>query len=80
MPTPRFSLVRLKCSDHPRISLMRRFSQRSTITLSLYASAISCRVGSFCGAWAKEGLALIAANKIDAQRESFTPLSYATLG
>src|ERR1019366_3100324 len=65
MPAPLFSLIRLKRNDHPRISLMRHFSHPTMTALCLYASAISCRVGSFCGSSAKDWLALIAATNTE---------------
>lgn len=70
MPTPRFSLTRLKWRDHPLISLIRHRSHRTfgikmppSPDLDLYASAISSRVGSFCGVWPEDGATLIMASK-----------------
>jgi hypothetical protein len=58
-------------------------NERATPTrlADLYASAISCRVGSFCGDWAKEGATSIAAipTKLKTEIEDFTtPSLYVT--
>jgi hypothetical protein len=55
MQAPVFSPTRLNFNDQPRISSIRDFSHRTTITLSMYASATSCRVGSFAGVRRKTG-------------------------
>ena len=62
-PGDRFSLIRLNFSDHPRISLIRQFSHRRpgmnvppSLFFDLYASAISCFVGSSDGDWPKNEL------------------------
>lgn len=70
--------MRLKCSLHPRISLMRHLSHRRpgmnvppSPDFDRYASAISSFVGSFGGAWANTALN---AASISAGTESFTPV------
>ena len=81
-PGDRFSLIRLKCSFQPRISLIRHRSHRTpgmnvppSPDFDLYASAISSFVGSLGCTWANAIMALIAAVNIRTGTESFTILS-----